>query len=97
MKGEGEEAPDPMFRDPREPILLTDDGAIAAPPALVRAGLEILPAAIATAGARASYSNGSTRQDQSFVCGEWSHASAMKSVSEFRRRSSSIADEMSAT
>ena len=41
-----------MAKDPRQPILLTDDRAIAAPPALVRAGLETLPAAIAAAGAR---------------------------------------------
>ena len=40
-----------MSRESREPILLTDDGAIAAPPALVRAGLETLPVAIAAAGA----------------------------------------------
>src|SRR5215470_17346055 len=52
MKGEGKEAPDPMSRDPREPILLTNDSVVAAPPALVRAGLETLPAAIAAAGAR---------------------------------------------
>src|SRR5215472_10370910 len=43
-----------MARDPREPILLTDDSAIMAPPALVRAGLETLPAAIAAAGVRTS-------------------------------------------
>ncbi|MBV8054731.1 MAG: hypothetical protein JO071_05760 [Deltaproteobacteria bacterium] len=43
-----------MSKDPREPILLTDDSAIPAPPARVRAGLETLPAAIATAGARTS-------------------------------------------
>jgi integrase/recombinase XerD len=54
MKGEGEKAPDPMPRESREPILLTADRAIAAPPALVRAGLETLPAAIAAAGARTS-------------------------------------------
>jgi integrase/recombinase XerD len=54
VKGEGEEVPDSMPKDPREPILLTDDGAIPAPPALVRAGLETLPAVIAAAGARSS-------------------------------------------
>src|SRR5215470_7707636 len=54
MKGEGKEAPDPMSRDPREPILLTNDSAIAAPPVLVRAELETLPAAISAAGARSS-------------------------------------------
>jgi integrase/recombinase XerD len=41
-----------MSKDLQEPILLTDDRAIAAPPALVRAGLETLPVAIAAAGAR---------------------------------------------
>jgi integrase/recombinase XerD len=43
-----------MARESQEPILLTDDSAIAAPPALVRAGLETLPAAIVAAGARTS-------------------------------------------
>jgi hypothetical protein len=43
-----------MFKEPQEPILLIDDGAVAAPPALVRAGLETLPAAIVAAGARTS-------------------------------------------
>jgi hypothetical protein len=43
-----------MSKEPQEPILLTDDGAIAAPPALVRAGLETLPVAIVAAGARTS-------------------------------------------
>jgi site-specific recombinase XerD len=43
-----------MSTEPRQIIILTDDGAIAAPPALVRAGLETLPAAIAAAGARTS-------------------------------------------
>jgi len=43
-----------MSKDPQEPILLIDDSAIAAPPALVRAGLETVPATIATAGARTS-------------------------------------------
>jgi integrase/recombinase XerD len=43
-----------MSRESRELILLTDEGIITAPPALVRAGLETLPAAIAAAGARTS-------------------------------------------
>ena len=43
-----------MSRESRELILLTDDGMITAPPALVRAGLETLPAAIAAAGPRTS-------------------------------------------
>ncbi len=44
-----------MIKEPREPILLTDDDATAAPPpALIRAGPETLPAAIAAAGARTS-------------------------------------------
>ena len=43
------EAADPM---PNEPILLIEDDATAPPPALIRAGLETLPAAIAAAGAR---------------------------------------------
>lgn len=52
MKGEGEEAVDPMAREPQEPTLLTNDDATAPPPALIRAGLETLPAAaIAAAGA----------------------------------------------
>jgi hypothetical protein len=33
---------------------LTDDGATAAPPALIRVGIETLPAAIAAAGAHTS-------------------------------------------
>src|SRR5215472_17139838 len=41
-----------MAKEPQESILLTDDGAITAPLALVRAGLETLPVAIAAAGAR---------------------------------------------
>jgi site-specific recombinase XerD len=40
-----------MAKESQQPILLIDDGAIAAPPALVRAGLETLPAAIAATGA----------------------------------------------
>jgi integrase/recombinase XerD len=43
-----------MAKEPQEPILLTDGAAIVAPPALVRAGLETLPAAISAAGARSS-------------------------------------------
>jgi integrase/recombinase XerD len=43
-----------MPKESRELILLTDEGAVAAPPALVRAGLETLPVAIAAAGARTS-------------------------------------------
>ena len=43
-----------MPRKLQEPILLTDDRAITAPPALVRAGLETLPAAIAAAGSLTS-------------------------------------------
>jgi hypothetical protein len=43
-----------MSKGHQELILLTDDGAIAAPPALVRAGLETLPAVIAAAGTRSS-------------------------------------------
>jgi integrase/recombinase XerD len=43
-----------MPKESQEPILLVDDSAIAAPPALVRAGLDTLPVAIAAAGARTS-------------------------------------------
>jgi hypothetical protein len=43
-----------MSKEPNELILLTNDGAIAEPPALVRAGLETLPPAISAAGARTS-------------------------------------------
>lgn len=43
-----------MPKEPQELILLTGERAIPAPPALVRAGLETLPAAIAAAGARTS-------------------------------------------
>jgi hypothetical protein len=43
-----------MPKDLREPILLTDDGAVSAPPALIRAGPETLPAPISAAGARTS-------------------------------------------
>jgi hypothetical protein len=38
----------------KEPIVLTAGDAVAAPPALIRAGLETLPAAIAAAGAHTS-------------------------------------------
>src|SRR5260370_6391381 len=54
MKGKGEEVADPMPKEPQEPILLTDDDVVAAPPALIRAGIETLPAAIAAAGAHTS-------------------------------------------
>src|SRR5713226_324912 len=43
-----------MPKEPKEPIVLTDDDVVAAPPALIRVGLETLPAAIAAAGARTS-------------------------------------------
>jgi hypothetical protein len=43
-----------MSKESRELILLTDEGMITAPPALVRAGLENLPAAIVAAGSRTS-------------------------------------------
>ena len=49
MKGDGEETTDPMPREPKEPILLTDDEVTAALPALIRVGLETLPAAIVIA------------------------------------------------
>ncbi len=39
MKGEGEDAADPIPKEPQEPVLLTDDDAMA-PPSLIRAGLE---------------------------------------------------------
>jgi integrase/recombinase XerD len=39
---------------PKEPIVLTADDVVAAPPALIRAGIETLPAAIAAAGAHTS-------------------------------------------
>jgi integrase/recombinase XerD len=54
MKGEGEEAAAPMPKEPQGPILLTDDDATASPPALIRAGLDTLPAAISAACAGAS-------------------------------------------
>src|SRR5712692_8880920 len=40
-----------MTKEPKEPIVLTADDVVAAPPALIRAGIEPLPAAIAAAGA----------------------------------------------
>ena len=40
-----------MPKEPQELIVLTDDHAIAAPPTLARAGLELLPATITAAGA----------------------------------------------
>src|SRR5713101_5166689 len=43
-----------MPKEPKEPIVLTADDAVAAPPALIRAGIETLPAAIAAAGAHTS-------------------------------------------
>src|SRR6516162_7438864 len=43
-----------MSRASQELIVLTDEGPINAPPALVRAGLETLPAAITAAGPRTS-------------------------------------------
>jgi hypothetical protein len=44
----------PCPKEPKEPILLTDDDVTVAPPALIRVGLETLPAAIAAAGAHTS-------------------------------------------
>jgi hypothetical protein len=41
-------------KEPKETIVLTADDVVAAPPALIRAGLETLPAAIAAAGAHTS-------------------------------------------
>src|SRR5229473_8650894 len=47
-----------MPKEPKEPIVLTADDVVAAPPALIRAGIragiETLPAAIAAAGAHTS-------------------------------------------
>src|SRR5260370_1159358 len=43
-----------MTKEPKEPIVLTADDVVAAPPALIRAGIETLPAAIAGAGAHTS-------------------------------------------
>jgi hypothetical protein len=39
---------------PKEPIVLTTDDMVAVPPALIRAGIETLPAAIGAAGAHTS-------------------------------------------
>ena len=36
-----------MPKEPKEPIVLTTDDVVAAPPALIRVGIETLPAAIA--------------------------------------------------
>src|SRR5260370_35891599 len=54
MKGEGEEAAGSMPNEPQEPIVLTADDVVAAPPALIRVGIETLPAAIAAAGSHTS-------------------------------------------
>ena len=54
MKGEGEETAGSMPNEPKEPIVLTDDDVVAAPPALISVGIETLPAAIAAAGAHTS-------------------------------------------
>src|SRR5260370_36810273 len=43
-----------MPKEPKEPIVLTADDVVAAPPALIRAGIETLPATIAAAGAHTS-------------------------------------------
>src|SRR5271168_2247519 len=43
-----------MLKEPKEPIVLTADDVVAAPPALIRVGLDTLPAAIAAAGAHTS-------------------------------------------
>jgi integrase/recombinase XerD len=43
-----------MPNEPEEPILLTADDVVAAPPALIRAGIETLPTAIAAAGVHTS-------------------------------------------
>ena len=43
-----------MPKEPKEPIVLTADDVVAAPPALIRAGIETLPAAIAAADAHTS-------------------------------------------
>src|SRR5580700_7070018 len=43
-----------MPKEPKETIVLTADDVFAAPPALIRAGIETLPAAIAAAGAHTS-------------------------------------------
>src|SRR5713101_6222171 len=43
-----------MPKEPKEPIVLTADDVVAAPPALIRAGIDTLPAAITAAGPRTS-------------------------------------------
>src|SRR5580700_10296579 len=43
-----------MPKEPKETIVLTADDVFAAPPALIRVGIEALPAAIAAAGANTS-------------------------------------------
>src|ERR1700687_5486761 len=43
-----------MSKEPKEPILLTGDEVVAAPPALIRVGIETLPAAITAAGTHTS-------------------------------------------
>ena len=43
-----------MPKEPKEPIVLTADDVVAAPPALIRAGIDMLPAAITAAGPRTS-------------------------------------------
>src|SRR5260370_3478072 len=43
-----------MPKEPKEPIVLTADDVVAAPPALIRAGIEMLPATIAAAGTHTS-------------------------------------------
>ena len=52
MKGEGEAAATAMAKEPQEPILLAADDVVAAPPALIRADIETLPASIARANSR---------------------------------------------
>jgi hypothetical protein len=48
-----------MPKEPQDPILLTDDDVTAAPPALIRAGIETLPAAITAAPTRENASSSS--------------------------------------
>src|SRR5260370_25787457 len=43
-----------MPKEPKEPIVLTADDVVVAPPALIRVGIETLPAGIAAAGAHPS-------------------------------------------
>src|SRR5216683_3784581 len=52
-----------MPKEPKEPIVLTADDVVAAPPALIRAGIETLPAAIAAAGAHKLTENPMARED----------------------------------